>query len=74
MGESVECFTVSQTYLESKKMNGDRLNDNERRLWVLNDEGLYHWWKSERKQLAKFIRDNRQELDRCINRALGRGE
>lgn len=22
-------------------------NDNERRLWVLNDEGLYRWAKSE---------------------------
>ena len=22
-------------------------NDNERRLWVLNDEGLYLWAKSE---------------------------
>lgn len=22
-------------------------NDNERRLWVLNDEGLYGWAKSE---------------------------
>lgn len=24
-----------------------RLDDNERRLWVLNDEGLYNWAKSE---------------------------
>lgn len=23
--------------------NGGRLNDDERRLWVLNDEGLYNW-------------------------------
>ena len=22
-------------------------NDEERRLWVLNDEGLYHWARSE---------------------------
>lgn len=22
-------------------------NDEERRLWILNDEGLYHWAKSE---------------------------
>ena len=26
---------------------GIRLNDNERRLWVLNDEGLYLWAKEE---------------------------
>lgn len=24
-----------------------KLNDNERRLWVLNDEGLYRWARSE---------------------------
>lgn len=24
------------------------LNDGERRLWVLNDEGLYSWAKSDR--------------------------
>ena len=23
------------------------LNDNERRLWILNDEGLYNWARSE---------------------------
>jgi len=23
------------------------LNDRERRLWILNDEGLYNWAKSE---------------------------
>ncbi len=24
-----------------------RINDEERRLWILNDEGLYSWAKSE---------------------------
>ena len=24
-----------------------RLNDEERRLWVLNDEGIYNWARSE---------------------------
>ena len=24
-----------------------RLNDQERRLWILNDEGLYNWARSE---------------------------
>lgn len=24
-----------------------RLNDEERRLWILNDEGLYNWARSE---------------------------
>ena len=26
----------------------NKLNDTERRLWVLNDEGLYLWAKSQR--------------------------
>lgn len=25
-----------------------RLNDNERRMWILNDEGLYNWARSNR--------------------------
>lgn len=25
----------------------ERLNDSERRLWILNDEGLYNWARSE---------------------------
>lgn len=27
--------------------DGVRINDEERRLWVLNDEGLYLWARSE---------------------------
>jgi len=27
--------------------NNCQLNDEERRLWILNDEGLYLWAKSE---------------------------
>ena len=26
---------------------GIRLNNDERRLWILNDEGLYNWARSE---------------------------
>ena len=26
--------------------NQGRLNDEDRRLWVLNDEGLYRWFRS----------------------------
>lgn len=48
------------------------MNDHERRLWVLNDEGLYLWWRSSRQSLATFIRENRAELTRAINRALGK--
>jgi len=48
------------------------MNDEERRLWVLNDEGLYNWWKSSHQGIRQFIRENRQELTRLINQALGR--
>ena len=27
------------------KLPGARIDDRERKLWVLNDEGLYHWAK-----------------------------
>ena len=50
-----------------------RLNDEERRLWVLNDEGLYNWWRSSRQAIRAFIRANRKELDQVILRALGAG-
>lgn len=49
------------------------MNDEERRLWVLNDEGLYTWWRSSRLNMRTFIRVNRAELTACINRAMGRG-
>lgn len=29
----------------------DPLNDKERRLWILNDEGLYRWARSEGVQI-----------------------
>ncbi len=44
------------------------MNDDERRNWVLNDEGLYSWWRSERFRftLRQFIRHNRAELTKLI--------
>lgn len=54
------------------RRNDTRMNDRERELWVLNDEGLYLGWKSTRLPIRRFIRENRQELTDCINRALGR--
>lgn len=47
-------------------------NDNERRLWVLNDEGLYNWWRGNRQPIQEFIRENRAELDRLIDAVLDR--
>lgn len=53
-------------------MKTDRLNNADREQWIDNDEGLYNWWRSSRQSKRQFIKDNREELDACINRALGR--
>ena len=50
---------------------GTNMNDNERRLWVLNDEELYKWWTSTRLSLARFIKLNRKQLTAIIKRLLG---
>jgi hypothetical protein len=47
-----------------------RRNDEERRIWVLNDEGLYLWHRASRQHLRQFIRDNRTEIDAAIDRVL----
>lgn len=47
------------------------MNNEERRQWIQNDEGLYQWWKESRLSLARFIQTNRTEIDRVINRVLG---
>lgn len=49
-----------------------RLNDKERKMWVINDEGLYMWWKSERVGITTFIKANRKQLDECILGVLNR--
>ena len=48
------------------------MNDEERRLWVLNDEGLYNWYRSSRLSVQKFIKENRKEITEAINRVLNR--
>lgn len=53
-------------------MKGNRLNNEERRLWTLNDEGLYNWFRSTRLSMTKFIKENREEIDKHIKKALGR--
>lgn len=45
-------------------------NDDERRLWVLNDEGLYLWHQREGGSVREFIRRNRAEIDAAIDRLL----
>jgi len=45
------------------------MNNEERRLWILNDEGLYSWWISSRLTMNNFIRGNKEEIDTAIKRA-----
>jgi hypothetical protein len=47
-----------------------KLNDQDRKLWVENDENLYDWWKAEGGSLGSFVRANREELDRYITAKL----
>jgi hypothetical protein len=50
------------------------MNDEERRLWVLNDEGLYLDWRRSRQSMKQFIREHRAEIDGYIAGQLGRKE
>ena len=45
-----------------------RLNDDERELWVLNDEELHNQFRSARQSMRNFIRENREEIDRYIRK------
>jgi len=40
---SCNCHNSGTDHYHSEKQN---LNDKERRLWILNDEGLYKWARS----------------------------
>ncbi len=53
-------------------MKTNRLNDDDRRQWIDNDEGLYNWQRSSGLSMRDFIRSNRTELDAIINAALNR--
>jgi len=39
------------------------MNDEQRRLWVLNDEGLYLAWKASNRPIKIWIRENRKLID-----------
>ena len=46
------------------------MNDSEREMWVLNDEGLYNDQRHSRLSMTAYIRGNRAELDAYIKRVL----
>lgn len=48
-----------------------RINDEERRQWIMNDEGLYCWYRSSCQTLRAFIKANRKGIDACITMARG---
>jgi hypothetical protein len=49
-----------------------RPNDEERRLWVLNNEPLYWAYRRSKRGLRVFIRENRSEIDQVIRGELNR--
>lgn len=43
------------------------MNNEERRLWILNDEGLYNLHRKSKKSMAQFIKDEKKTLDEVID-------
>ena len=46
------------------------MNDNERFLWVMNDEGLYAMWQASKLAMRGFLRMHRVEIDNYIKQKL----
>ena len=46
------------------------MNNKEREMWIINDEGMYNWWKSTKLSKANFIKENKQEIDAAIKAML----
>jgi hypothetical protein len=44
----------------------DGINDEERRQWVDNDEGLYEMWTESQMGLYRWVRENRAIIDEVI--------
>lgn len=39
-----------------------KIDYNEIRLWIENDEYLYNWHRSTRQPISRFIKENNKEL------------
>jgi len=48
-------------------MKNDKLTISAIDEHIDNDEGLYDWWKGAHQSKRQFIRDNREQLEQCIN-------
>ena len=46
------------------------MNNTERELWVLNDEGLYLDFKRSRLSMRNFLKENRELIDQYIKKVL----
>lgn len=44
-----------------------KINDKDRRDWVLNDEGLYLDQRRSKLSMREYIRQNRELIDKVIN-------
>ena len=42
------------------------MNNNERELWLLNDEFLYNFWKSTRLSKREFLKQYKENIDQYI--------
>ena len=49
----------------------NKMNDEERAMWVENDEGLYNWRQREGGSMRDFLRRNRRWIDNIIEEATG---
>ena len=47
-----------------------RFNDEQRKLWVLNDEPLYLTFISSKRPIKSFVKENRKEIDDRIYEVL----
>jgi hypothetical protein len=48
-----------------------KIDYREIRLWVMNDEGIFNWWKSTRQPISTFIKENNKELRAIIRKVIG---
>jgi protocatechuate 3,4-dioxygenase beta subunit len=42
------------------------MNNNERKQWIANDEGLYNWQLASGLSMREFIKQNRVVIDEAI--------
>ena len=49
-----------------------KLNNEERRLWIMNDEPLYLWWRKSGQEIVAFVKEKQKEIDAIIETRLKR--